>query len=198
MVDRIRDHFWLRDMSPTRDQERQASILRAIRREYAHTGRPHVPVPPRAQRWERPQEPEPDRERRWEKPLIGNKHSRIYQVVYLHTADKYHGFTHRPSQEQKGLGERAVVYGYITDNSGVGACSKMDLFHPHGRGPHHGTERVVLPTPRGCSCPHLSPHPCRVARQAPSHAPAAPRIQAATHTLQRTHTVSRADLQTAV
>jgi hypothetical protein len=24
-----------------------------------------------------------------------------------------------------------VVYGYVTDNSGVGECSKMGLFHPH-------------------------------------------------------------------
>ena len=27
-----------------------------------------------------------------------------------------------------------VVYGYVTDNSGVGECGKMSLFHPCGRG----------------------------------------------------------------
>jgi hypothetical protein len=81
----------------------------------------------------------------------------------------------------------------------MGECGKMGLFHPRGRGPHHGAEPVVLPTPRGCSRPHLPPHPCRVARQATPHAPAAPRIQQApTHTLQRTQALSRADPQTAV
>jgi hypothetical protein len=28
--------------------------------------------------------------------------------VYLHPADKYHRLTHRPSQEHKGLDERAL------------------------------------------------------------------------------------------
>jgi hypothetical protein len=27
-----------------------------------------------------------------------------------------------------------VVYGYVTDNAGVGECSTMGLFHPRGRG----------------------------------------------------------------
>ena len=31
------------------------------------------------------------------------------QVVYLHPADKYPRLTHRPSQEQKGLYERALM-----------------------------------------------------------------------------------------
>ena len=53
------------------------------------------------------------------------------------------------------------------------------FFHPRTRGPHHGAEPVVLPTPRGCSRSHLPPHPCRVARHATPQAPAAPRIQQA-------------------
>src|SRR5256885_41090 len=48
---------------------------------------------------------------------------------------------------------------YITENSGMGACSKMGLLHPPARGSHHGAEPVILPTPRGCSHPHLPPHP---------------------------------------
>jgi uncharacterized membrane protein (DUF485 family) len=32
----------------------------------------------------------------------------VLMAVYLHTADKYHRLTHRPSQEQKDLGERAL------------------------------------------------------------------------------------------
>jgi hypothetical protein len=70
-----------------------------------------------------------------------------------------------------------VVYGYVTDNSGVNECSIMGLFHPHRRGAHHGAESVVLPTPRGGSRPPLPPHPCRVARHATPQAPAAPRNQ---------------------
>jgi hypothetical protein len=31
------------------------------------------------------------------------------RVVYLHPADKYHRLTHRLSQEQKGLDERALM-----------------------------------------------------------------------------------------
>ena len=30
-------------------------------------------------------------------------------VVYLHTADKYHRLTRRPSQDQKGLEERPIM-----------------------------------------------------------------------------------------
>jgi hypothetical protein len=30
-------------------------------------------------------------------------------AVYLHTADKYHGFTHRPSPGQKGMDEKAIM-----------------------------------------------------------------------------------------
>ena len=40
MVDRVRDTFWLKDMSPAREQERDASVWRTIHREYQHTGRP--------------------------------------------------------------------------------------------------------------------------------------------------------------
>src|SRR5438093_11602159 len=96
--------------------------------------------------------------------------------------------------------DRRVVYGYVTDNSGVGECGKMNLFHPRRRGPHHyGAEPVVLPTPDGCSHTHLPPHPGRVARQATPPAPAAPRTpQAPTHTLHRTQALSRTDPQTAV
>ena len=40
MVDRVRDTFWLKDMSPAREQERDASVRRTIHREHQHTGRP--------------------------------------------------------------------------------------------------------------------------------------------------------------
>jgi hypothetical protein len=30
-------------------------------------------------------------------------------AVYLHPADKYHGFTHRPSSGQKGMDEKAII-----------------------------------------------------------------------------------------
>ncbi len=32
-----------------------------------------------------------------------------HRAVYLHTADKYHGFTHRPSPGQKGMDEKAIM-----------------------------------------------------------------------------------------
>src|SRR5947208_12686679 len=70
---------------------------------------------------------------------------------------------------------RMVVYGYVTDNSGMGECGTMGLFHPSGRGLHHGAEPVVLPTPGGCSHPHLPPHPYRAARRTTFHTPAATR-----------------------
>ena len=44
-----------------------------------------------------------------------------------------------------------VVYGYLTDHSGVGKYGIIVFFHPRGRGPHHGAALVVLPTPRGRS-----------------------------------------------
>lgn len=44
IVDHVRDRFWQHDQSPTREQERQQSFLRAIDREYARTGRAR-PVP---------------------------------------------------------------------------------------------------------------------------------------------------------
>jgi hypothetical protein len=36
-------------------------------------------------------------------------HECPWEVVYLHPADKYPRLTHRPSQEQKGLYERALM-----------------------------------------------------------------------------------------
>jgi len=39
---------------------------------------------------------------------------------------------HLPPQSK--VPEAKVVYGYVTDNSGVGECGKMGLFHPCGRG----------------------------------------------------------------
>jgi hypothetical protein len=40
MIDHVRDKFWLRDTSPAREQERQASVWRTIHREHQRTGRP--------------------------------------------------------------------------------------------------------------------------------------------------------------
>ena len=40
MIDHVRDTFWLKDGSPAREQERQASVWRSIQREHARTGRP--------------------------------------------------------------------------------------------------------------------------------------------------------------
>src|SRR5712691_7526328 len=39
IVDHVRDRFWVRDTSPAREQERQASLGRAIARAYGQTGR---------------------------------------------------------------------------------------------------------------------------------------------------------------
>jgi hypothetical protein len=38
-----------------------------------------------------------------------------------------------------------------TDNSIMGECGKMVLFHPCEREPHHGAKLVVLPTSAGCA-----------------------------------------------
>jgi hypothetical protein len=59
------------------------------------------------------------------------------------------------------LQKRRVVYPHRTDNSGVDQCSKIVLFHPRGRGPHHDAEPVVLPTPLGRSRVDL-PHAPRL------------------------------------
>jgi len=40
MVDHVRDRFWLKDRSPAREQERQASVGRRIERDHVRTGRP--------------------------------------------------------------------------------------------------------------------------------------------------------------
>ena len=57
---------------------------------------------------------------RWPAPYLGHvvdvdfvdhrglEHRIGHPVVYLHPADKYHRLTHRPSQEHKGLDERAL------------------------------------------------------------------------------------------
>jgi hypothetical protein len=59
--------------------------------------------------------------------------------------------------------DRQVVYGYLTDNSRVGEPGKIASFHHPERGHRHGTELVILPTPRGRSGVALSDHPCLVA-----------------------------------
>jgi hypothetical protein len=43
MVDHVRDRFWVHDHSEARAQEREASLIRAIDREYARTGRERLP-----------------------------------------------------------------------------------------------------------------------------------------------------------
>ena len=45
MVDHVRDRFWRHDRSPAREQEREASLLRSIDREYARTGRERTQAP---------------------------------------------------------------------------------------------------------------------------------------------------------
>jgi hypothetical protein len=44
-----------------------------------------------------------------------------------------------------------VLYPKPTDNSIMGECGKMVLFHPCEREPHHGVKLVVLPTSAGCA-----------------------------------------------
>src|SRR5258708_37719372 len=39
----------------------------------------------------------------------GWRYTTVIRVVYLHTADKYHRLTRRPSQEQTGLAKRALM-----------------------------------------------------------------------------------------
>jgi hypothetical protein len=45
MVDHVRDRFWQQDRSPAREREREESLLRAIEREYARTGRARAQAP---------------------------------------------------------------------------------------------------------------------------------------------------------
>lgn len=51
MVDHVRDRYWVRDGSPAREAEREASVWRTIHREHARTGRPlQGPRSPRSER----------------------------------------------------------------------------------------------------------------------------------------------------
>jgi len=40
VVDHLRDRFWIRDTTPAREEERQASVARKIAAEHRQTGRP--------------------------------------------------------------------------------------------------------------------------------------------------------------
>ena len=55
--------------------------------------------------------------------------------------NQLHGRVRLSDGERKVLaviGQQLVVYGYVTDNSGMGKCSKMGLFHPKEPKPFTG------------------------------------------------------------
>ncbi len=85
IVDHVRDRFWLRDTSPAREQERHASMGRAIERAYGQTGR---------ERHLQREEGSEDLTRRWELPLIGNRKSLIYHTFH----HKNYGEVHPKNQ----------------------------------------------------------------------------------------------------
>ena len=70
-----------------------------------------------------------------------------------------------------------VVYPHVTDNSAVAQYGKIVLFHPHGRGHHHGTEPGVLPTPPGHSRVDFPHDPYLVARPFQGHTSQAPQAR---------------------
>ena len=47
VLDQVRDRFWIRDTSPTREAQRAESLERFIERQYQRTGREHLAVPVR-------------------------------------------------------------------------------------------------------------------------------------------------------
>jgi hypothetical protein len=92
-----------------------------------------------------------------------------------------------------------VVYLGLTDNSVVGEYGKVVLFHHRERGAHHGTELIVLPTPRGRSRIDLPHRSCRVARRAQRHTSDPPQAgHIPTQTLQSAQAFQRSHPQTAV
>jgi len=62
-----------------------------------------------------------------------------------------------------------VVYPHVTDNAAVAQYGKIVLFHHHGRGHHHGTEPVILPTPAGRSRVDFPHYPSLVTRPFQGH-----------------------------
>jgi transposase len=74
---------------------------------------------------------------------------------------------------------QVVVYPHVTDNSAVAQYGKIVLFHHHGRGHHHGTEPVVLPTPPGRSRVDFPHDPYLVARPFQGHTSQAPQARQA-------------------
>jgi hypothetical protein len=64
---------------------------------------------------------------------------------------------------------KLVVYPYVTDNSGVGKCGRIVLFHDRERGDRYSAERVVLPTSIRCARLDLLHDPRLVARSVQSH-----------------------------
>src|SRR5215813_1692016 len=65
--------------------------------------------------------------------------------------------------------ENLVVYPHVTDNSAVAQYDKIVLFHHDGKGHHHATEPVVLPTPAGRSRVAFPHDPSLVARPFQGH-----------------------------
>jgi hypothetical protein len=114
LIDHVRDRFWQQDHSPAREQEREASLLRAIEREYVHTGRERVQPSPHTHEWHRTpaqdqarewyREPERDLDKPWDKPLIGNKKSQIY-----HTPDQANYGDVNPQNQERFWTERAAL-----------------------------------------------------------------------------------------
>ncbi|HSX82028.1 MAG TPA: MobA/MobL family protein [Candidatus Saccharimonadia bacterium] len=117
MVEQVRDRFWLKDTSPAREQERQASVGRAIERAYGQTGRGR-PLPR--------EEGSDDRTRRWELPLIGNRKSRIYHT-FQH---KNYGEVHPKNQVHFWTEQDAIDAGYrraANDHYGPGSGQPMSV-----------------------------------------------------------------------
>ncbi len=117
IVDHVRDRFWLRDTSAAREQERQASMGRAIERAYAQTGR---------ERHLRCEEGSEDRTRRWELPLIGNRKSLIYHTFH----HKNYGDVHPKNQVHFWTEQEAIDAGYrraANDHYGEGSGKPMSV-----------------------------------------------------------------------
>jgi hypothetical protein len=130
MIDHVRDRFWRHDHSPARAQEREASLLRTIDREYAYTGRERVPLHQHAPEWQR--EPERDLDKQWEKPLIGNRHSRIY-----HTPEQANYGDVIPQNQERFWTEHAAIdAGYrraANDQYGPGSGIALEEQARHAR-----------------------------------------------------------------
>jgi hypothetical protein len=72
---------------------------------------------------------------------------------------------------------KRVLYPHPTDNAGESHQVKCPYFTTVNRGPRHGIQSVVLPTPAGCSRIDLPASSCRVDRKPPSCAECSPGVQ---------------------